>query len=426
MNTFKLSSAKLEILIGVIATAIIVLCIPIYAMNEPARLNTAQTAQLAADLDEGMSLYAENCSVCHGLAGTGIGATPPLDNPVLQETDAEALAKIISRGLYGTSMPAWHLDDGGPLSDYQISQLTSLIRYGDWQATQNRVVNLGLAPQVPFTTQADPAILEMVKTLPDGEVLAAGVTLFAEQCVACHGADGLGTTLAPALNDPLVREKTTEELERTIRLGVPGTLMSSWEKSLADEQIASALALITRWEVVPAGAIPAPSQPIPVTEESLVLGAELYTASCSRCHGPVGQGSQRAPALNVRSFLTDTTDQAMLQIITLGVPGTAMPVWGDRLTDAQIQAIVGFVRTWEPTAPEVAEPARIQGPAFLPGATAGGSTIQTAGSQNAPWAQSTPWYQTLDWRSVGMITAVAVVAAIMVLAAAVRLKRLTK
>ena len=31
-----------------------------------------------------------------------------------------------------------------------------------------------------------------------------------------------------------------------------------------------------------------------------------------------------------------------------------MPTWGDRMTDAEIQAIVGFIRQWEPTAPEVA------------------------------------------------------------------------
>ncbi|MBI3737563.1 MAG: cytochrome c [Chloroflexi bacterium] len=67
---------------------------------------------------------------------------------------------------------------------------------------------------------------------------------------------------------------------------------------------------------------------------------------------------ERAPALNVKSFLTDTTDLAIQQIITLGVPGTAMPVWGDRMTKSEIQAVVGFIRQWEPIAPEVATPTR--------------------------------------------------------------------
>ena len=423
MKKIVFSTSQIEILFGVIATALIVLGIPWYAFNEPARLESAQAAQLALEIDEAMTLYAENCSVCHGLAGEGIGATPALNNPALQEMDAGSLTKTIARGLYGTAMPAWQLEDGGPLSDYQIGQLVSLIQFGDWQATQDRVVNLGLAPQVPFTTQPDAAILEQVKAQAEGEILAAGVVLFAERCVACHGADGLGTALAPALNDPAVREKTLEDLERTIRLGVPGTLMAGWEKSLDGSQIAAALALISRWESVPAGAIPAPDRPIPVTEESLALGATLFATSCSTCHGPQGQGSQRAPALNVRSFLSDTTDLAIEQIVTLGVPGTAMPAWGDRLTETEIQAVVGFLRSWEPSAPEVATPTRVQGP-WWRGSAAPSGASQT-GSQNAPWAaQTTPWYQNLDWRAAALILSFAGLASAMILLAFLRLKRL--
>ena len=96
--------------------------------------------------------------------------------------------------------------------------------------------------------------------------------------------------------------------------------------------------------------------PIPTTEESIALGSQLYSANCSRCHGPDGQGKPIAPSLNVKSFLTGATDQAVQQIVTLGVPGTARPAWGDRMTEAEIQAIVGFIRQWEATAPEVAQP----------------------------------------------------------------------
>jgi len=395
MKQTFLSTSQIEILIGIIATALIVFSIPLYAISEPTRLDTAQAVQQSLDLEDAMTLYAENCSVCHGLAGEGIGATPALNNPALRSTDPESLTKTISRGLYGTAMPAWNLEDGGPLSDYQVDQMVDLILFGNWLETRNRVVNLGLAPQVPFTTQPDPGILESVKTLPDGEMLAAGIVLFAEECVACHGADGLGSSLAPALNDPAVRVKTAEELERTIRLGVPGTLMAGWEKSLNDSQIAAALNLITGWESVPAGAIPAPTQPIPVTEESLALGTSLYSTSCSRCHGPEGQGSQRAPALNVRSFLTGTTDPAIQQIVTLGVPGTAMPVWGDRLTDTEIQAVVGFIRSWEPMAPEVATPTRATGPWWQ------ANNIQAG---TGPAAVPSTWYQNLAWQSVALIT----------------------
>ena len=358
MNKPAFSARTVEHLASMLALALLATGILIYALREPTRLTAAQADIRSDEQDEAMTLYAQNCSVCHGLAGEGIGATPPLDSPDLRAADSQSLAKIIARGLYGTSMPAWSKEDGGPLSDYQINTLVTLIQHGDWQATQDRVVNLGLAPLVPFTTEPDAALLDEVRNLPGEKVLAQGIELYAAQCVACHGADGLGTALAPALNDPAVREKDAAEIERTILNGVPGTLMASWQNTLASEELTALVTLISAWDTVPSGSIPAPDQPVPVTAESLALGESLYAQSCSRCHGAEGQGTQRAPSLNVKGYLADTNDAALQQIITLGVPGTAMPAWGDRLTDADIQAIVGFIRSWEPTAPEVATPAR--------------------------------------------------------------------
>lgn len=431
----------IEILIGLLATQVIVFGLAFYIANEPQRILAAQQTILNTQLDNAMTLYAENCAVCHGLNGEGIGATPPLNNSALAAMPFDDLFKIIARGRYDTAMPAWSKDEGGPLSDYQISELVALIQSGDWQATGDRVVNLGLAPLIPFTTQPDPALLDAVGALPDGPVLQQAISTYANLCVACHGADGLGTAIAPALNDPTVRVKTTEELTRTITYGSPGTLMASWDKQLTAEQIAGMVTLIQRWDEIPTGAIPAPETAIPTTPESLALGADLYAANCARCHGPEGQGTPRAPALNVKSFLTSTSDQAMQLIITSGVPGTAMPAWGDRMTTAQIQAIVGYIRQWEPTAPEVAVPTRPGGggPPWLrnnnattpaqsqpaqpaqpatpasPGGPASGAPAQpgagagqATGQGGPPWAQSAAqpaWWETLNWPVLISITA---------------------
>jgi len=347
-------SHLIESFIGLGSLLLIVSALGLYILNEPVRIVQAQDEVLALQLDEAMTLYAENCAVCHGVSGEGMGATPPLNNPALLTMPYEDLYKTIARGRYQTAMPAWSIEDGGALSDYQIDELVLLIQYGDWNETGDHVVNLGLAPLVPFTTEADPALLAEIGNLPDGATLQTAVTLFAANCVSCHGADGLGTGIAPALNDPVVREKTAEEITRVITFGNPGTLMAGWSNILTPEEVAALTSLVQRWDEVPLGTIPAPDVPIAVTEESLALGSQLYAANCSRCHGPEGQGTPRAPSLNVKSFLTNTNDQAIQQIITSGVPGTAMPTWGDRMTEADIQAIVGFIRQWEPTAPEFA------------------------------------------------------------------------
>lgn len=401
---------RLEILIGTLATGLIMLALALYIFLEPARLTTAQLETLSLQLDDAMSLYAENCAVCHGLQGEGLGSIPPLNNPALQTMDSAELNKTIARGRFNTAMPAWSQADGGPLSAYQIDELVKLVQTGDWNATQDRVVNLGLAPLVPFTTEPDPVLLEQVAALPEGASLQTAIKIFAVQCVACHGADGLGTKIAPALNDPLVGEKPAEDLTRTITFGSAGTLMAGWKNVLTPEEITALVSLVQRWDEIPAGTIPAPEVPIATTAESLALGGDLYAANCSRCHGPEGQGTQRAPSLNVKSLLTETSDQALQQIVTNGVPGTAMPAWGTRMTEAEIQAIIGFIRQWEATAPEVASPVRGGGgPPWrqtMTGttpATAGQTTTgtgQTAtGGQGPTWAQTPASTQNpLDWR----------------------------
>ena len=410
MNTKN--SFLIESLIGLGSLLLIVVALGFYMLNEQDRIVEAQAQVLSVQLDEAMTLYAENCSVCHGVSGEGIGTTPPLNNPALKTMPFEDIYKTISRGRYQTAMPAWAIEDGGPLSDYQIGELVALIGYGDWGETGNRVINLGLAPLVPFTTEPDPALLAEIANLPDGATLQTAVQLFAENCVACHGADGLGTGIAPALNDLDTREKTVEELTRTLTYGNTGTLMAGWSNVLATDQINALVTLIKRWEEVPVGTIPAPNVPIPTTEESIALGSQLFATNCSRCHGPEGQGTPRAPSLNVQSFFVDKSDQAIQQIITSGVPGTAMPTWGDRMTDAEIQAIVGFIRQWEATAPEVATLTRPGGgPAWRNNNTTTTSNTLLFGllpSTNNTTIHSTTGQggiatQLLDWRVLALV-----------------------
>ncbi|MEN8234818.1 MAG: c-type cytochrome [Actinomycetota bacterium] len=384
----------IEIAIGLIAGFAIVVALGVAIVREPARIDAAGGQILEEQIDDAMDLYAEQCSVCHGLNGEGIGSNPPLDSEALRTADFDSLFKTIERGRFGTPMPAWSLDDGGPFSDYQVSELVALVQHGDWGEVGDRVVNLGFAPLVPFTAEPDPEIYESTGLLAGGDAMQRGIDVYAAECVACHGEDGLGTNLAPALNDPLVREQTVDEISRTIDLGVPGTLMAPWGGQLDDETIGDLAALITRWDEVPLGAIPAPDVPIATTEESLALGETLYAENCSQCHGVDGQGTQRIPALNVQGFLEETPDAAIEQIVTLGVAGTPMPAWGDRMTEAEIQSIVGFIRSWEETAPAVATPS------------------PRAGRGGPPWMRDQATVdesEPTDWRIVALIAGLLVV-----------------
>lgn len=346
-------------LIGFFAALVLSIALGLYMLFEPARQARAQLDLLTQQVSEGQVLYAEDCAVCHGAAGEGLGATPALDSEGLRAMDFDTLYKVIARGRYDTAMAAWSVTDGGPLNDAQIESLIAVIQQGDWLSTRGVVVGLGLEPRAPISVTVTNETLLQIAALPDGERLASAVQTYATECVACHGANGQGTSLASALNTEALRvDRSAAQLTTAVTSGVAGTVMPAWAGTLTPEQIGDVVLLIQRWDELPANAIPEPpARPIIVTEALLAAGEQLYAASCARCHGTEGQGTRRAPALNEQPFFeTYTADAALIQIISQGVPGTAMPAWGDRLGETEVEAIVAYLRSWEPTAPAVAVP----------------------------------------------------------------------
>jgi putative heme-binding domain-containing protein len=78
-------------------------------------------------------------------------------------------------------------------------------------------------------------------------------------------------------------------------------------------------------------------------EKDLDKGREIFVTYCARCHGINGGGGE-GPALN-RSFLPRAAnDEAFLQIIFNGIPGTGMPgLW--MLSKAQADQVIRYVRS---------------------------------------------------------------------------------
>ncbi|MBI5302518.1 MAG: c-type cytochrome [Chloroflexi bacterium] len=393
---------RTQIFIGFVAALVLVTTLGAYMFYEPYRQDRARADLLAAQIRQGQVVFAQNCAVCHGGAGEGLGATLPLDNPGLRAMEYDTLYKTIARGRYNTAMPAWGVADGGALNDASIEAVIALIQHGDWNGTRLVVADLGLTPRVPVSVTIPAETLKLIAALPDGTRLSNAAQLYAANCVACHGANGKGTTLAPALNDPQVRtDRTADQLTKTVTLGSPATLMAGWNQRLKPEQIADLVLLIQRWDTLPANAIPEPpARPIVVTQKILDTGKTLFTQNCSWCHGAEGQGTRRAPALNVQNFFQKvTSDAAMVQIVTNGVPNTAMPAWGTRLGASEIEAVVAYVRQWQATAPAVAAPQTTGGggPPWMrnnaatnPQPVAPGQAGQTQSAARAP----------MDWRQI--------------------------
>lgn len=95
--------------------------------------------------------------------------------------------------------------------------------------------------------------------------------------------------------------------------------------------LARLLGLGMCWAVLAANAPAAPD------------GAELYRAHCAACHQTQGHGGIGLPLSSVT--LANVSDDYLTRTIRLGRPGRIMPAF-ENLSDAQVAAIVGYIRSW--------------------------------------------------------------------------------
>jgi uncharacterized cupredoxin-like copper-binding protein/mono/diheme cytochrome c family protein len=143
MNTSK----QVNVMIGAVLLAI--LLFGGYMLNESSREATAKEEQTEKIAQRGATLFVNNCRTCHGLEGEG-GIAPALDVPAFRILDADNpyglpatpqgeadavrsyLHNTIDCGRFGTFMPTWGQEFGGPLSETQINQIITMITEGRW------------------------------------------------------------------------------------------------------------------------------------------------------------------------------------------------------------------------------------------------------------------------------------------------------
>jgi len=346
-------------IVGITATLVILLIVPVYMFVEPIHqeylLEEYQTHAVLASTD----LYAENCAVCHGASGEGIGDTPPLNTDGVRSMSDSDLYKVIARGRTNTLMAAWATEEGGIFSDSQIEDMIIFIKEGNWDYVTARVEELGLNPPETIEMEVSDEMIASVASLENGDALVQGLETYAANCAACHGVNGAGTVIAPALDAPALRETSREEILEIVNYGVSGTLMTGWTNTLTPDEINNTVELLYRWEDLINSGVEFPEvevMSIPSSPELIAEGQQLFNIACKSCHGVDGYGSPMAPALNNQLFLDETPDAAIYQIIAGGVPDTLMPAWGSRLSDQELQSLVAFLRSLENSAPAILPP----------------------------------------------------------------------
>jgi mono/diheme cytochrome c family protein len=344
---------------GLLATLVIVLILPLYAWTEPSLQEKNLEQFFTIAVLNATDRYAENCAICHGAAGEGIGENPPLDSESVRMMSETDLIRVISRGRNDTQMAAWATEEGGIFTNPQIDEFVTLIQQVNWDFVEARVDELGLTPPKVIEMEVSAELLATVAALSDGVSLSNGLIIYAENCAACHGVNGAGSVIAPALDTADIRAMPQADIHVLVNDGVPGTLMAGWRDLLSSAEIDAVINLIYRWpEMVQAG-VEFPEvelMNLPSSPELIEDGRYLFNIACKSCHGVDGYGTAMAPAVNNQLFLTETPDAAIYQIIAGGVPETLMPAWGSRLTDRDIQALIAFLRSMEPSAPAIVPP----------------------------------------------------------------------
>ena len=217
--------------------------------------------------------------------------------------------------------------------------------------------------------------------------LERGRTVYFLACSSCHGIRGDGRGPAAKGFDPAPRNfrrgvykfRTTvsgalpldEDLERTVREGVPGTEMPRWKDVLSEHDIKAVVQYVKAFSPYfedpkslpqPKDIVQIPeSRPFEPNSASIAAGRQIYVQQdCVKCHGKSGEGDGveankllddwnvpiRPADLSLRYFKTGKHDRDIFRVFTTGLNGTPMPAFDD-LTDAQRWQLVDYIKSLE-------------------------------------------------------------------------------
>jgi cytochrome c oxidase cbb3-type subunit 3 len=200
------------LILGAAALFALALCA---CAGAPGRPQPGDTPIVPNEIADFSSLYAQNCSGCHGSEGKG-GAAIALGDPVyLAIADDVTLRRVASNGIRGTSMPAFAQSAGGALTEKQIEILVSGIRERWSKPDALRGAN---PPPYAASEPGD---------------ASRGSAAYAIYCSSCHGAGGRGGEKAKSIVDgSFLALLNDQELRTIVIVGRPELGAPDWRNNI--------------------------------------------------------------------------------------------------------------------------------------------------------------------------------------------------
>jgi len=325
-------------------------------------------------LYEGKLIYNARCMTCHGCGGNGLGhyggtliVTPAnfKVDPFRSMPDDQWFWHV-SEGIQGSVMPPWK-------ESLTVSQRWNVIRYVQeiYAHPIERDPNEGTPPAAYQKSNPLPATVE---------VLDAGKRIWVRECLVCHGDAGSGKgpfragiePVPPDFSD-LAGYSTYIDADYFWRIseGVPWTGMPAWRVQYTPAErwqlVHYIREMFTQSEKQPAQLAKGSDFDFPTTMKTMKVpanasyeaGKAQFLAQCATCHGLAGDGAgidgsylkpkpadlRKLPAqVAAGQFKAGTVDGGLLARITNGIKVTAMPSWGEFLTERERFNDVSFVK----------------------------------------------------------------------------------
>lgn len=334
--------------IGLLLMLGLIVAFPLYRATEPDRRARAREAMMQEYVERGQKLFSLHCSSCHGEKGTGGRGMPTLAaQEFLRSVSDQQMHWLVAGGIPDSTMQAYHLDYGGPLTDQDIEQVVAFMRsleprapsvpnWGEGPKTELKPEEAEAPAEPPVvsdtgqtsTTAADTTSSTTTSTVAPSLAEAASSTSTSTAAPTPDEVASSTPTSTAAPTQPGAASSTSTAIVAPVRAEVGSGASTSTPASSASKVTSSTATSTTAGT----GSKASSSRADLAAGDASSGGAQLsdaalrkiYTVRCAACHGPSGEGTPVAEGLRPLPSPYDEDFEALVTIIDRGQPGTAM------------------------------------------------------------------------------------------------------